>query len=195
MIGPTTYTASSNAITASPSAKAEGKHLRMVKNERMAGFVPKWEKNSAVPSTLSADSIEKIEKPKPSIEQSIADQLSARIQGRAENSPQVGYAYGTSSANIDSTTNTQQDESFGFADLVDMVNPLHHLPIVGTVYRHLTGDEIKGIGRVIGGGIFGGPLGAAAGLANLIALQETGSDITENAWHFRQGIQNQDGSS
>ena len=48
----------------------------------------------------------------------------------------------------------------------------------------MTGDDIKPIGNIIGGAVFGGPLGAASGLINAIAIEETGKDITGNAMAF-----------
>lgn len=69
---------------------------------------------------------------------------------------------------------------FGFYDLLDMVNPLQHIPIVSSVYREVTGDTIKPVSRVIGGAIFGGPAGAAGGLANVIIEEETGRDFAGN---------------
>ena len=41
-----------------------------------------------------------------------------------------------------------------FWDFVDIVNPLQHIPVVNTIYRELTGDTIKGVSRVIGGGLY-----------------------------------------
>lgn len=70
--------------------------------------------------------------------------------------------------------------SFGFGDLLDIVNPLHHIPLVSHLYEGLTGDEIKPSGRIIGGALFGGFAGAAAGIANVIVEEETGKDVTGN---------------
>lgn len=52
-----------------------------------------------------------------------------------------------------------QPITFTFAEVVAALNPLHHLPVVGTIYRAATGETIPPVLRVIGGGIFGGPLG------------------------------------
>jgi hypothetical protein len=79
------------------------------------------------------------------------------------------------------------EKPFGFGDLVDIVNPLQHLPVVSTLYRQMTGDEIRGSGRLIGGAIFGGPLGAGSALVNLVVEQETGRDLTETALAFMTG--------
>lgn len=46
-----------------------------------------------------------------------------------------------------------------FAQFVQGLNPLHHLPGVGTIYRAVTGAEIHPVMRVLGGAVFGGPLG------------------------------------
>jgi hypothetical protein len=46
-----------------------------------------------------------------------------------------------------------------FQDFLAGLNPLHHLPIIGTIYREATGERIAPVMRVLGGGLFGGPLG------------------------------------
>lgn len=87
------------------------------------------------------------------------------------------------------TRNQPQGEppqEFGFGDLVDMINPLQHVPVVGHLYRKMTGDTIKPIAQIIGGAVFGGPLGAASGLVNTIVREETGKDLTGNALALAQ---------
>jgi hypothetical protein len=78
-------------------------------------------------------------------------------------------------------TPADKDKKFSFWDLLDVINPLQHIPIVNSVYRAVTGDEIGSFARVAGGAIFGGPLGAAIGGVNAIVAQETGRDIGELA--------------
>ena len=48
-----------------------------------------------------------------------------------------------------------------FGDLIDTFNPLHHVPILGSVYRKISGDVIGPVARLAGGALFGGPVGAA----------------------------------
>lgn len=72
-------------------------------------------------------------------------------------------------------------DEFSFWDLVDIVNPLQHIPVVNAVYREITGDQINNFGRIAGGAIFGGFLGAAVGGVNAIAKNETGDDLGEMA--------------
>jgi hypothetical protein len=59
------------------------------------------------------------------------------------------------------------DDGFGFDDLLDIVNPLQHIPIIGTIYRELTGDEIEAPARIAGGALFGGLVGLAGTLGTI----------------------------
>lgn len=63
------------------------------------------------------------------------------------------------------------DDGFNFKDVLDLVNPLQHIPVVGNVYRKLTGDVLAPAMRVAGGALFGGPLGAGLSLVGL-AVEE-----------------------
>ncbi len=97
-----------------------------------------------------------------------------------------------------SKLNLWAGESFEFADLLDFVNPLQHLPGISYLYRELTGDKIGALARVVGGGILGGPVGAATSLANAIIEAETGDDIGGHAIAFLTGdseFPDSDGSS
>ena len=73
------------------------------------------------------------------------------------------------------------ESGLGFGDLLDVINPLQHLPIVGTIYRALTGDTLGETARVAGGALYGGPLGVVGALANLMIEHETGNDIGDTA--------------
>lgn len=68
-------------------------------------------------------------------------------------------------------------ESFGFDDLLDIINPLQHLPIIGTLYREWTGDAIGGTPRILGSALFGGPIGLFFGIVNAIFEDVAGEDI------------------
>ncbi len=71
-----------------------------------------------------------------------------------------------------------KDNSFGFSDIVDMVNPLQHIPVVNNFYRSMTGDTIGAIAQIIGGAIFGGPVGALAS-AGMVAYQAAKTTVAE----------------
>lgn len=80
----------------------------------------------------------------------------------------------------DSNGNSWGGDGFGVDDFIDLINPLQHIPVVGSVYRALTGDEIAAEARVIGGGLFGGVLGVAAAGVNAMVEQETGKTVAGN---------------
>ncbi|SMH56001.1 hypothetical protein [Azospirillum agricola] len=64
-----------------------------------------------------------------------------------------------------------------FWDFLDVINPLQHIPIVNTIYRNLTGDTIQPSSRVIGGILYGGPLGGMTAIANAVVEEAQGQDI------------------
>ena len=66
-----------------------------------------------------------------------------------------------------------------FWDFLDLVNPLQHIPIVSSIYRELTGDEIAAPMRTLGGFLFTGPLGFINGALNGIVEEASGRDIGE----------------
>ena len=72
------------------------------------------------------------------------------------------------------------DDGFSFSDLIDIVNPLQHIPVVSTFYRETTGDEISAAPRMMGSTLFFGPLGFASAFANVVVEENTGMDIGEH---------------
>ncbi|HEY0524034.1 MAG TPA: hypothetical protein VGD08_11625 [Stellaceae bacterium] len=73
-----------------------------------------------------------------------------------------------------------QGKEFGFGDLIDTINPLQHIPVVSTLYRAITGDEIGNVPRVVGDTLFGGPLGFITGMVNVALREESGKDLGEH---------------
>lgn len=71
-------------------------------------------------------------------------------------------------------------DGFTFLDFLDIINPLHHIPIVGTLYRHFTGDEIDPGSRVFGGTLFFGPLGTVASIGDVLIRDATGKDLGQH---------------
>ncbi|MBP7063562.1 hypothetical protein [Ferrovibrio sp.] len=72
-------------------------------------------------------------------------------------------------------------EGFSFSAFLDIVNPLQHIPVVNSIYRAVTGDTIENGSRIIGGALFGGPIGLVASIINGIVDEETGKDIGSHA--------------
>ncbi len=67
-----------------------------------------------------------------------------------------------------------------FQELLSDLNPLQYIPIVGTIYRALTGDTIPDSVRAIGSlavsGLMGGPIGLVTNLAFLGIEKAIGVD-------------------
>jgi hypothetical protein len=80
-----------------------------------------------------------------------------------------------------SAPSTQSDQSFSFSDFLSIINPLQHIPIVGSIYRAITGDTIAPASRVIGGLLFGGPMGLITSAFNAMVEQTKGKDLGEQA--------------
>ncbi len=87
-------------------------------------------------------------------------------------------ASGTSVYESKQKTWTDGDTA-SFKDLLAIINPLQHIPVVGTIYRAITGDEIAAMPSIIGGAIFGGPVGLVLSLADNAIKGETGKNVGE----------------
>lgn len=66
---------------------------------------------------------------------------------------------------------------FSFDDFLDIVNPLQHLPIVGTLYRAITGDQIKTPEKIAGDTLYGGFWGLVSSLADTAFQSITGKNL------------------
>lgn len=68
-----------------------------------------------------------------------------------------------------------------FRDVLHALNPLQYVPVVGTIYRAITGDTLpealRSIGSIVTGGLMGGPVGAAIGAAGSLLQHVTGIDL------------------
>ena len=143
--------------------QAQNKILQMRRdNSRLAGSVPVWN----TPQTQGGYVTEKLQT-------ALNAPDGTKTDFQAQN-----YAASAHSG--------RSDAEFGFGDLVDMVNPLHHMPLVNMAYRGITGDEIKPVSRVIGGAVFGGGIGAGSALVNVAIEHETGKDLGGHALSMAQ---------
>ena len=71
-------------------------------------------------------------------------------------------------------------DGFSFGDILDLINPLQHIPIIGTIYRAITGDQISTGSSILGGGLFGGIIGAGIAVVNAVVEEVTGGKIGEH---------------
>ncbi|WP_052657690.1 hypothetical protein [Thalassospira sp. HJ] len=76
------------------------------------------------------------------------------------------------------------EDGFEFTDILDVINPLQHIPGVGMIYRSLTGDEIGNGARVAGGGLFGGVFGLAGAAIDAVVDAVTGDDTGSHVMAF-----------
>lgn len=65
-----------------------------------------------------------------------------------------------------------------FDEFVQALNPLHHIPVVGHIYRAVTGEKINPAFQALGGALFGG-IGGIITSALVVMLQHT--DIVADA--------------
>jgi hypothetical protein len=71
----------------------------------------------------------------------------------------------------------QGDDEFTFGDFLSILNPLQHLPVVSNIYRWVTGDTIKPAARVVGGALYGGPIGLVTSALNAMVEEVKGGDV------------------
>ena len=73
-----------------------------------------------------------------------------------------------------------------FHDLLDIVNPLQHLPVVGTLYRAITGDTMGTVEKIAGDALYGGPWGAISSVADTAFEAVTGKDFGSTVLAFAE---------
>jgi len=77
-------------------------------------------------------------------------------------------------------------ESF-FHHILDVVNPLQHLPIVGTIYRAITGEHIGPVEKIAGDALYGGMWGAITSAADVAFESITGKSAEDTVLAWVQG--------
>lgn len=110
------------------------------------------------------------------VQPSGTDNSSSAASSANDVKPATSWRVDRSAANVDSG-----DEEFGFTDFLDILNPLQHIPIIGTVYRELTGDQIKPVSRVAGDLLYGALTGnilvsGVLSVASAAVEQQTGGE-------------------
>ena len=68
---------------------------------------------------------------------------------------------------------------FTFHDFLSIINPLQHLPVIGTLYRAITGDKIGVPEKIAGDALYGGLWGAVSAVADAAFQAVTGKDFGE----------------
>ncbi|HVW74139.1 MAG TPA: hypothetical protein VHC39_10910 [Rhizomicrobium sp.] len=93
----------------------------------------------------------------------------------------------TSTATVDQGGN--QDEGF-FHHLLDVVNPLQHLPVIGTIYRAITGEHIGAVEKIAGDTLYGGLWGAVSSVADVAFEGVTGKSVEDTVLGWLKGDSN-----
>ena len=88
----------------------------------------------------------------------------------------------------------EESDGLSFGDFLDVINPLQHIPVVSTIYREITGDDIGAPARIAGGTLFGGVIGLAAGVINSVVDDSSGKDVGEHIVAAFTGDQNPESS-
>ncbi|MEI9996163.1 MAG: hypothetical protein WDM91_16325 [Rhizomicrobium sp.] len=98
-------------------------------------------------------------------------------------------AAGPAAAAASAAASTDPDDhGFSFADALDIVNPLQHIPVVSTLYRKITGDQIKTFPKLAGDTLYGGAMGFAGSLADSIFTKITGKSFGDTALAYAQHL-------
>jgi hypothetical protein len=97
--------------------------------------------------------------------------------------PQTNTAVGTASV-------TSGGKGF-FHDLLDVINPLQHLPVISTVYRAITGEHIGTLEKIAGDTLYGGMWGAISSVADSMFEAATGKDFGSTVLALFSGPQDQ----
>lgn len=78
-------------------------------------------------------------------------------------------------------------DGFGFGDFLDAINPLQHLPVIGSLYREFVGDDIGAIPKLVGGALFAGIPGLIGSAVDTAFEAISGKDIGSTALAFLVG--------
>ena len=92
------------------------------------------------------------------------------------------------SASAPASAAASPDDGFSFDDLVDMVNPLQHIPVVSTLYRAITGDKMNTVPKILGDTLYGGLTGLASSVADTIFEKVTGKSVGDTVLAFAEDI-------
>ncbi len=71
----------------------------------------------------------------------------------------------TNTTSSPETSSIFGEDGFTFGDILDIINPLQHIPVVNSIYRKITGDVIAPSMQIAGDALFGGPIGAVVSIA------------------------------
>jgi hypothetical protein len=86
-----------------------------------------------------------------------------------------------------SASTTGNDSEGFFGHILDIINPLQHLPVVGTVYRAITGNHIGAVEKIAGDTLYGGLWGAVTSVADVAFEGLTGKSVEDTVLAWLKG--------
>jgi hypothetical protein len=74
-----------------------------------------------------------------------------------------------------------------FHHILDVINPLQHLPVIGSIYRAITGEHIGPVEKIAGDTLYGGLWGAVSSIADVAFEGITGKSFEDTALAWIRG--------
>jgi hypothetical protein len=68
-----------------------------------------------------------------------------------------------------------------FHHLWNVINPLQHVPVIGTIYRAITGEHLDAVEKIAGDTLYGGLWGAVSSVADVAFEGLTGKSFEDTA--------------
>jgi hypothetical protein len=96
---------------------------------------------------------------------------------------------GAESVTVTADKTGTEDEGF-FHHILDVINPLQHLPVIGTIYRAITHEHIGPVEKIAGDALYGGLWGAVASVADVAFEGITGKSFEDTAMSWIRGDDN-----
>lgn len=116
----------------------------------------------------------------------IAFDPSQKMMGRIQiAAPQPAPAVATATE-VAKAESGEKKESF-FQHILDVINPLQHLPIIGTIYRAATGERLDPVEKIAGDALYGGLWGAVTAAADVAFEAITGKSVEDTVMAWFKG--------
>ncbi len=116
----------------------------------------------------------------------IAFDPSQKMMGRIQVAPSAPVVPQVATAEVAKAESGEKKESF-FQHILDVINPLQHLPIIGTIYRAATGERLDPVEKIAGDALYGGLWGAVTAVADVAFEAITGKSVEDTVMAWFKG--------
>lgn len=117
----------------------------------------------------------------------IAFDPSQKMMGRIQVAPPAPVTrVEAATADLAKVESGEKKESF-FQHILDVINPLQHLPIIGTIYRAATGERLDPVEKIAGDALYGGLWGAVTAVADVAFEAITGKSVEDTVMAWFKG--------